>query len=112
MQTSPDPPNNSSGRSRARHHGHRISPARARFLARFPSHEGLALAVAAFENGNYAKVRDLCEGLLDVEQDADVRQAASELLRRIKPDRLVVTILWGSFVLLALVILWAYGQKP
>lgn len=86
------------------------SPARARFLDRFPSHEGLFQAVLAFESGNYADVRHLCEGLLRKENDPEVRRAANELLRRINPDRLVVAILWGSFVLLGLVVLWAYGQ--
>jgi hypothetical protein len=80
------------------------------FLDDFPEHEGLSRAVTAFENGNYAEVRKLCQKLLEHEQDADVRRAATELLRRIEPDRLVVAILWASFVLLGIVILWAYGR--
>ena len=83
---------------------------RPRFLARFPDHEGLAKAVLAYERGDYAEVRVMSKNLLAREDDAEVRGAASELLRRIEPDRLIVAILWSSFVLLALVILWAYGH--
>jgi hypothetical protein len=84
---------------------------RPRFLARFPDHEGLAKAVLAYERGDYAEVRVMSKNLLEREDDAEVRRAASELLRRIEPDRLIVAILWSSFVLLALVILWAYGHR-
>lgn len=83
---------------------------RARFLDGFPEHEGLSRAVAAFEDGNYAETRRLCEQLLDTEEDEDVRDAASELLRRMEPDRMIVIILWASFALLALVALAVYGH--
>jgi len=88
----------------------RRSAKRARFLDDFPEHEGLARAAAAFENGNYAEVRRLCQKLVEHEQDEDVRACARDLLRRIAPDRLVVGILWASFALLLLVSLWAYGH--
>jgi hypothetical protein len=83
---------------------------RARFLDGFPEHEGLSRAVTAFENGNYAETRRLCEQLLESEQDEDVRDAANELLRRMQPDRMIVVILWASFALLALVALSVYGH--
>ncbi len=76
----------------------------------FPEHEGLSQAVAAFENGNFAQVRKLCQELLDREDDPEVRRAATELLRRIEPDRMIVAVLWASFLLLALVVLWVYGH--
>jgi hypothetical protein len=88
----------------------RRSDARPEFLEGFPEHEGLSQAVAAFENGNYAQVRKLCQQLLDRENDHEVRRAATELLRRIEPDRMIVAILWASFLLLALVVLWVYGR--
>ena len=83
---------------------------RAQFLDGFPEHEGLSRAVSAFENGNYAETRRLCEQLLDTDTDEDVRDAASELLRRMQPDRMVVAILWASFAMLALVALAVYGH--
>lgn len=114
MLGSPEPPDNSDETMPAARHRHRRrrrrSPARPRFLSRFPEHEGLSQAVAAYERGNYAEVRILCNRLLEREEDADVRESAAELLRRIEPDRLIVAILWGSFILLGLVILWAYGH--
>lgn len=106
MNPSAAPPDNSKGSAS------RNLPARPRFLANFPDHAGLSQAVAAFEVGNYAKVSQLCTTLLETEEDVDVRRAATELLRRLKPDRLIVGILWGSFVLLGLIILWAYANSP
>jgi len=83
---------------------------RAAFLDRFPEHEDLSRAVTAFENGNYAEVRQICSRLLDSEEDEEVRDCARELLRRIEPDRLIVGVLWASFALFALIALWAYGH--
>ena len=109
MESSPDRPNNSDDRAR-RVGRRRQATARPRFLASFPKHEALSRAVSAYEVGNYAEVREQCEDLLSREKDAELRRAATELLRRIEPDRLVVTILWASFLLLGLVIVWAYGH--
>ncbi len=90
----------------------RLAPANkhARFLDSFPEHEGLSRAVSAFENGNYAETRRLCEQLLDNEENEEVRDAARELLHRMQPDRLIIGILWASFALLALVVLWVYSH--
>lgn len=70
----------------------------------------LQRAVDAFITGDYRTTRRLCSELLEQELDTDVHDAARELLRRLAPDRLVVGVLWGSFVLLAVIVLWAYGQ--
>lgn len=83
---------------------------RARFLDAFPEHEGLSRAVSAFENGNYAEARALCDQLLEREEDDEVRDATRDLVRRMQPDRLIVKILWASFALLALVVLWVYSH--
>lgn len=107
MQGSPGSSDDTKPAARRRR---RRSPLRPRFLARFPDHEGLAKAVLAYERGDYAEVRVMSKSLLEREDDVDVREAAAELLRRIEPDRLIVAILWSSFALLALVILWAYGH--
>ncbi len=85
-------------------------PGRAEFLSQFPEHDELKRAVTAFVNGNYRDVRSICSQLLERELDPEVLDAARDLLRRIEPDRLIVGFLWGSFVLLALIILWAYGH--
>jgi hypothetical protein len=108
--SSPEPPDSSDETMPAARHRRRRSPARPRFLARFPEHPELSRAASAYERGNYAEVRVLCRQLLAREEDAEVRESATELLRRIEPDRLIVAILWGSFILLGLIILWAYGH--
>jgi len=111
MRQSPEPPDNSDETMPAvRRRRRRRSPGRPRFLARFPEHAGLAKAALAYERGDYREVRALSKALLESEDDVDVRDAASELLRRIEPDRLIVAIVWSSFVLLGLIILWAYGH--
>ena len=109
MESPPEQADSSDERPRAARR-RRQSPARPRFLAHFPEHEVLSEAILAFESGDYAEVRRLCEDLLTREDDVELRRSATELLRRIEPDRLVVVILWGSFALLLLVILWAYGR--
>jgi hypothetical protein len=94
---------------RARRSANR-QPERAQFLSRFPESDELAPAVSAFVKGNYRDVRRICNQLLESEADPEVHDAARELLRRLEPDRLVLSILWGSFALLALIVLWAYGH--
>jgi|GEM_PF-3181943 len=89
----------------------RNAPERAGFLAGFPEDSSLAPAVAAFERGDYRSTRRICTELLERDLDPDVHDAARELLKRLEPDRLVLRVLWGSFVLLALIALWAYGQQ-
>ena len=110
MTSSPDPTDNPEVVDKPSDRRKRQTPIRAAFLEDFPEHEALSLAVTAFENGNYAEVRKLCQELLKREDDTEVRRAATELLRRIEPDRLVVAVLWASFLMLALVVLWAYGH--
>jgi len=89
----------------------RTAPGRAKFLLRFPKDAELEPAVTAFIRGDYRETRLVCSKLLQQDLDPDVHDAARELLRRLKPDRLVLGILWGSFVLLALIVLWAYGHQ-
>ena len=89
MRGSPEPPDSSDETMPAARRRRRRSPKRPRFLARFPEHEGLAKAVLAYERGDYAEVRIISKNLLEREEDADVRGAASELLRRIEPVRIV-----------------------
>jgi hypothetical protein len=84
---------------------------RAEFLSEFPQDAALLPAIAAFTRGDYRATRRVCSGLLEQDLDPEVQEAARELLRRLAPDRLVMSVLWGSFLLLALIVLWAYGRQ-
>lgn len=97
-------------RRRTRRLGRSV-PERAKFLLRFPKDVELEPAVAAFIKGDYRETQRVCAELMRRDLDPDVHAAARELLRRLKPDRLILGILWGSFVLLALLVLWAYGHQ-
>lgn len=80
------------------------------FLRGFPDDPELAQVVAAFERGDYARVRRDAPRLAEQAADAAVRQAARELARRIEPDPLARGILLGAFVLLAFLVAWAYAH--
>jgi hypothetical protein len=97
-------------RSKRRRSTSESTPEQPDFLLSFPQSPELEPAVDAFLNGNYREVRRVCDNLLERDLDPDVQSAARELLRRLTPDPLIKGILWGSFVLLALIVLWAYGQ--
>jgi hypothetical protein len=99
-----------SKRAKRRHRRDEAEPEYPAFLVEYPKDVGLASAVDAFVKGNYRETRRLCNALLERELDPEVHAAARDLLRRLMPDRLITGILWGSFVLLALIVLWAYGQ--
>jgi hypothetical protein len=89
----------------------RTTPGHAKFLLRFPKDPELEPAVTAFIKGDYRETRRACSQLLQRDLDPDMHDAARELLRRLQPDRLVLGILWGSFVVWALLVLWAYGHQ-
>ncbi len=81
---------------------------RPRFLLSFPQDAELQPAIAAFEAGNYAAVRELTPRLLESESEA-VRRAAAELRRRIEPDPLMKYLLLAVAVLVAALLFYAYG---
>lgn len=92
------------------------------FARSFPSHPDVDELVAAFEEGNYARVRERAQKLLertrkgaeDAPDDAtrdEVRRAARELLRRIDPDPIAAYMLIAAAVLLAVLSLW-YWSHP
>ncbi len=87
------------------------TPEQPDFLSDFPKDADLAPAVNAFAKGNYRETRRVCNELLERDLDPDVHAAARELLRRLVPDRLIIGILWGTFILLVLIVVWAYGQQ-
>ena len=78
------------------------------FADSFPRDPTLDDLVAAFENGNYARVREGAQRLLDArpEHPDDVRSAARDLLRRIDPDPLATYLLLGACLLLMFLAGW------
>lgn len=112
MASSSDLENDSPRQARPRTPRPRRTTSRhAQFLLRFPKDAELEPAVTAFIKGDYRETQRVCSELLQRDLDPDTHNAARELLRRLKPDRLVLGILWGSFVLWALLVLWAYGHQ-
>ena len=74
----------------------------------YPSDPAIDELVLAFEQGNYARVREGSNSILDANpaRPDDVRRAERELLRRIDPDPIAVYMLAGAFLLLAFLSLW------
>jgi hypothetical protein len=83
---------------------------RPRFLLDFPEDPELERLIAAFEAGNFARVREGAARLAETTDDPAVREAALELRRRIDPDPLAKYLLAVSFVLLAVLTIWAYSR--
>lgn len=81
---------------------------RPRFLLSFPHDPQLEPAIAAFEAGNYARVRELTPPLLEHDSE-EVRRAAAELRRRIEPDPLMKYLLLAVALLVGALLLYAYG---
>ena len=84
---------------------------RATFARDFPRDAALDELLAAFEEGNYAKVRDEAPKLAESTSDPDVKRAALELRARLEPDPLAKNILLGSALLLAFLIVWFYTHR-
>jgi hypothetical protein len=83
---------------------------RPRFLLDFPEDPELDRLIAAFEAGNFARVRKDAPRLAETTADPAVKEAALELRRRIDPDPLAKYLLAVSFVLLLVLTIWAYAQ--
>lgn len=78
------------------------------FLLRFPADPELERLIAAFESGNYRRVREEAPRLLANSARADVRAAAEELLRRIEPDPLMKVLLAAAIALFFAVVGYVY----
>jgi hypothetical protein len=76
------------------------------FASAYPASEELDELLGAFERGNYAHVREGARELAERSDDARVRGAALDLLRRISPDATSVYLLLVAVGLL--VFLYAY----
>lgn len=81
------------------------------FAATFPREPRLDALVAAFEAGDYARVRRETPALAKDTESAEVRAAARELLRRLEPDPLASYLLGIAALLLAFLAGW-YWLHP
>jgi hypothetical protein len=99
----------SGGRPSSERDGTRVNDAgaaRPSFAAEFPRDPALDALVAAFEAGNFARVREEAPRLASSARDAKVKDAANVLLSRTRPDPLATLILVISAVLLVLLSAW------
>lgn len=80
------------------------------FLLRFPHDPELEALMAAFEAGDFARVRREAPELAQRTRDEAVRRAALELRRRIDPDPLLVVLLVFALSLFAFLAAWIYAQ--
>lgn len=67
-----------------------------------PEGEKLAAAHAAFERGDYARVRELCDELREAPRD-DVALAARELRKRTEVDPVQVGVVLACLVLFGII---------
>jgi hypothetical protein len=128
---SPEPPKKRKKKRKSAKAGARANwPA---FALDFPHHPEIEALVAAFEQGNYARVREGARRLLETmgpqasptagdtkpsnkssdnseERDA-VRRAAAEILRRLDPDPIAIYMLVGSVLLLAFLAIWYWTHS-
>lgn len=81
---------------------------RPRFLLRFPNDPALEPLIAAFEAGNFARVREEAPRLIERTERADVKRAAEELLRRIEPDPLLKFFLGVAVAFFVAVVAYVY----
>lgn len=113
-----------------------VRPGWPSFAKSFPAHPAVESLVLAFEQGNYASVREGAKKILEQtneragksakseksdaqlhprpsgpeERDA-IRSAARDLLRRTEPDPLAVYMVLGAALLLAFLSIW-YWSHP
>ena len=80
------------------------------FLLEFPDDPELEPLIAAFEAGNFAKVRKAAPQLAASTKDDAVRRAALELRRRIEPDPLLIGLLAMCIALFVFLVAWVYTR--
>jgi len=83
---------------------------RPRFLLEFPADPELEALIAAFEAGNFARVRREAPELARRSADDAVRQAALELRRRTDPDPLLIALLLLCLGLFGFLVAWVYTR--
>ena len=81
------------------------------FALDFPADPALQTLVAAFEQGDYARVRREAPALVKSTESVAVRKATRMLLKRIEPDPIAVYLLAGAALLLTFLAFW-YWTHP
>lgn len=112
LETEPDTPakKRKKKKRKAESEGAALPAGFPEFAAAFPRDDALDPLVLAFEQGNYARVREGVAKLLaeDPPRPDDVRSAARELRRRIEPDPIAAYLLIGACLLLAFLAVWYF----
>jgi hypothetical protein len=85
-----------------------VGEERPAFLLEYPHDPELEDLIAAYERGDFAKIRDEAPALARRTGDEAVRNAALELRQRTEPDRLLVFFLLLSIGLLLFLVVWVY----
>jgi hypothetical protein len=80
------------------------------FLLAFPVDPELEALIAAFEEGNFARVRKEAPELARRTSDEAVRRAALELRQRIDPDPLLILMLLLALGLFTFIVSWIYTR--
>src|SRR3954451_10783439 len=106
---SEDPPNSvTPASSRARLNA--LGEERPAFLLTFPRDPKLEALIAAFEEGNFARVRKEAPELARRTSNEAVRRAALELRQRIDPDPLLIIMLLLALSLFTFIVIWIYTR--
>jgi len=108
--TSPKPPPEAGDAAGKRPARNALGEDRPRFLLEFPADPELEALMAAFEAGNFARVRREAPGLAQRSSDEAVRQAALELRRRTDPDPLLIVLLLLCLGLFGFLVAWVYTR--
>lgn len=80
------------------------------FAQSFPRDAALDALLAAFEAGDYGKVRKEAPLLAKSAEDPAVRKAAAELRRRLDPDPIAVYLLGAAALLLVFLAGWFWSH--
>jgi hypothetical protein len=81
------------------------------FAHAFPADPELDALVAAFERGDYARVRAEAPRLAQRTQSDAIRRAAEELVQRTRPDPLAVYLLLLACALLVFLAAWYWMHR-
>jgi hypothetical protein len=89
-------------------------PRRPAFAAKFPREPALDALVAAFEGGDYARVRSEAPKVVASAKSDEIRRAARTLVKRTTPDPLALKMLGLTAALLVVLAgyFWTHDQPP
>jgi hypothetical protein len=110
MAAPPNPSATSEKPAQQRPRLNAVGEERPAFLLEYPRDPELEVLIAAYERGDFARVRDEAPGLARRTPDEAIRSAALELRRRTQPDRLLVFFLLLSIGLLLFLVVWVYSR--